>query len=728
MDSTAEAPLEGQDIVPGQVIDSVDWLSLCREAYDTSTDYFDANYRGQVERNVANFRSKHPSGSKYLSDAYKGRSRIFRPKLRAAQRKAEAAFASAMFSTTDIVQIEPVNQDSAEDDALSEVWESVLGYRLKHSIPWYLTSVAAFQKAQVDGVCISRQTWEYRDEVEQYVEVDALGNEFERERRNVKSNKPAIRLIEIENIRFDPAADWTDPLGTSPYVIEVIPMFLGDIMGYISGGTPAYRWRDLTREEICAANRDFIGNRIARNPGESDPADVEYAIKEFELVYVFRVVMNRDGQDWEYYTVGTRLMLSDPEPLVSPVGRGYVLGISNIEAHRAIPASAMELGQGLQAEANDIANLRLDNVKLALNRRRIIQRGKGTDLGAVSKFRPGGIILTDDVHSMREEDVSDVTSSSYAEQDRLNVDIDDVVGGFSSASVASNRSLNQTVGGMQLLNNSANVQTEYVIRTFVETWVEPTLSQVIALIQAHEDISLIESFARDDVVEEEQQQGGVAAGQMMAGGLPAPGAPSVQQPGAALAAGTKPKKRRVDLSDESILRPVKVSVSVGFGNLDPKVKIQGLTQTLTALAGFSPKLIARIDEEALGREVFSTIGYRNGKKFFKPEAEMQQGGAPSPEAQAEAMRAEVEKQKLQLEAQRMQAEIELKQLQLKDGHDRWMAELQMKYQMSQEQMRGQLGIDSDRLNLDIIREMGQQEKIKRDREEMVLKQRMGQGI
>ena len=225
----------------------------------------------------------------------------------------------------------------------------------------------------------------------------------------------------------------------------------------------------------------------------------------------------------------------------------------------------MELGQNLQAEANDVANLRLDNVKLALNRRRVVQRGKGTDLGAISRYRPGGIILTYDINSMREEDVREVTSSSYAEQDRINMDIDDIVGGFSTSSVASNRALNQTVGGMQMLNNSSNAQTEYVVRTFVETWVEPVLNQVVRLLQAYENMETIAMFAAPQKEE-------------------APANPE------------QPPKKKIDTSDENLLKEVKVNVSVGFGNLDPKQKVQALTQTLTALAGFKPTLIARIDD------------------------------------------------------------------------------------------------------------------------------------
>ena len=59
------------------------WLSVARDAWSTSTDYFDANIRRQLEKNVQLFRSKHPSGSKYHTDAYRYRSKIFRPKLRA---------------------------------------------------------------------------------------------------------------------------------------------------------------------------------------------------------------------------------------------------------------------------------------------------------------------------------------------------------------------------------------------------------------------------------------------------------------------------------------------------------------------------------------------------------------------------------------------------------------------------------------------------------------------
>jgi len=54
------------------------------------------------------------------------------------------------------------------------------------------------------------------------------------------------------------------------------------------------------------------------------------------------------------------------------------------------------------------------------------------------------------------QETQDVTVRSQAEQDRLNLDFDDVAGAFSGSSVQSNRNLNETVGGMNILTASAN--------------------------------------------------------------------------------------------------------------------------------------------------------------------------------------------------------------------------------------------------------------------------------
>ena len=118
-----------KDKVPleGAVRASSPWLELARRAYESSTSYLDSNYRKQWERNIALFRSQHPTGSKYNTQTYQHRSRLFRPKTRASIRTNEAAAAAAFFSTQDVIDVRPENDsDPVQRDS---------AFVLKHLLP-----------------------------------------------------------------------------------------------------------------------------------------------------------------------------------------------------------------------------------------------------------------------------------------------------------------------------------------------------------------------------------------------------------------------------------------------------------------------------------------------------------------------------------------------------------------------------------------------------------------
>ena len=90
---------------------ATNYLALAREAYSTSTTFFDSSIRPQIEAAIRQFQGVHPNGSKYHSETYKHKSRLFRPKTRAMVRKNEAVAAEAFFSTQDVVSV------SAQDDS-----------------------------------------------------------------------------------------------------------------------------------------------------------------------------------------------------------------------------------------------------------------------------------------------------------------------------------------------------------------------------------------------------------------------------------------------------------------------------------------------------------------------------------------------------------------------------------------------------------------------------------
>ena len=295
-----------------------------------------------------------------------------------------------------------------------------------------------------------------------------------------------------------------------------------------------------------------------------------------------------------FYTAGTQYLLTNPKqlteiyPHLRDGERPYVMGSSMIEAHRVHPSSLIELTQDLQTAANDIANQRSDNVQLVLNKRYHIRRSANIDINALKRSVPGGSVMMDDpVQDVQIVNTPDVTASSYEEQDRLNVDFDDIAGTFSQATVQTNRNMNETVGGMEMLSSDANAQIEYMIRTFAETWVEPVLRQMIRLEQYYETDDVILEVAVNKAAEE----GGIGA--------------EIFQ------------RFMGDDADELLRNEMTIGVNVGIGATDPVKKIERLLIGIRTLGDVNPDIIAYLNQNEITKEVFGALGYKDSTRFIE---------------------------------------------------------------------------------------------------------------
>jgi len=576
-----------------------DWLAIARDSYRTSTDFIEGSLKNQWEKNMAHFRSKHAPGSKYYTDAYRYRSKIFRPKTRAAIRKHEAAAAAAYFATNDAVHISPEDDSNPEQIISAEVNTEVLNYRLEHSIPWFQTLIGAYQESMNIGAVVSYQHWSYKERTTKVPtglkvfdnETREFTDEFT-EKTVIDEDKPVIELRPIENIRIDPAADWTDPINTSPYLIDMIPMYVVDIKQKMESTDPKTgqpEWRLLTDGEIMSASKhEYDSLRQQREGSERrDSKDPQGAISEFQLVWVHRNFVRIDGQHVMFYTLGTQFMLTDPKPIEEVYRRKtrpYVMGVSQIEAHRTHPSAMSELGEQIQNEANEIANARIDNVKLAINQRHYIRRGADIDFTALMRSAPGSGILMDDPNGdVKPEMVKDVTGSSYEEQNRLNADFDDIIGGFSQGSVSSNRQMNETVGGMEMLSQDANKIEEYQLRVFNETFVEPVLNQLLDMEREFETDETIIAVAgkKSKAARQAEKQGSIGK------------------------------------FDWRLLQaPSTLRVAVGFGATNPIKRIEKLSLALNATLKFLPHMAQDLDGEEIANEIFGAVGSDAGR-FFK---------------------------------------------------------------------------------------------------------------
>jgi hypothetical protein len=675
------------------------WLSVARDAYTLSTDYFDANIRKNLERNMAHFGNRHAPGSRYYSDAYKYRHKGFRPKTRSMIRKKEAAAAVALFSTADVVHVEPERGKDPSHQVSASINQELLQYRLENTIPWFLTAMGAYQDTLVSGICISHQFWDYQDvaiDVEQLDEqgeplLDEDGEPLLAQEYEVLRDTPAVELRPTENFKFSIAADWRDPVNTSPFLIDQIPMTIDDVQAMANPSrTSKIPWFELTDAELMqGVSGDHDALRSQRENNRMDSKDEQYTHIGFNTVWVHRNIIRDEGRDWVYYTLGVHSRLSDPIPLeeeyphLKPGQRPYVVGLSNIEAHKNYPESITGLSASTQQAANEINNQRMDNVDLVLNRRYIINRNANIDYVGLQRNVPGGVTEVDNTATdIRIEAPPDVTQSSYQEQDRINMDFDEMTGHFSSSSVGSNRQLNETVGGMNLLSSSADSLTEYPLRVFVETWVRPVLKQLIQLEQRHETNHALLSLMGEKL--DLWQKYGID-----------------------------------EVTDAWIQGSMNIQVNVGFGATNPQQRIEKLSMGLHTILQFVPEMQGRLDGEEVAGEVLGALGYTGVDRFFpvdKQGAELQGPQAPPP-----VPLSELDKAKLELEHQKHQDLLQDREIERKFKVElAYMQQEEMLYKLAQEE---RITMNDLQLKLKAL-ETERQSKV----DEFNIKLKMGSGI
>lgn len=645
-------PLEGgnpEDDGSGtQPPKDVDWLQVARENHMTSQNWFDISIRRRVEDNLAHTYSRHASGSKYYTTDFDKRSRYFRPKTRGMLRKQEAACALAFFSTMDVVNCEPVDSDDDNQVLAAAIHNALLNYRLVETIPWFKTLLGGYFDAMTQGVVISCQEWTYQEVTIIEDEYDQEGQQTGKSRQSTKVQKDtsSVRLIPVENLQLHPSCNWVDPINSSPYLIEKIPWFAEELADHIkkgrSYGSQVPYIKDFTVNELMAGQSEGDNSsqvlRQARENVRLDRFSQAQQGQHNRPVWVHRNIVRKDGQDFVYETLGCTILLSNPVPLEDVFGmsrRPYVMGSCTIEAHRPYPSGPVEILKPTQEYMNDIQNQRNDNIRLALNNRYLVKRGQMVDLRSLMRNVPGSITQsTDPANDVKQLETKDVTSSSYQEQDRLNLDFDDVAGVFAQSTIGAARNMNERVRGMELLGQGADLITELALRTLSETWVAPVLKQLVELTRI---------FETDQVVL------GVAAST-------AEGAGGWQEAFRALS------------------EPINVNVNVGFGNTDPMQRIQRLATGITAIGQMAPAAMQEIDPRAVAHEVMGALGYKNGIRFF-PGLKSQ--GQQDPQVQQ--LQQQVQQLQQQIQSDQAKYDNQLKIAQIKANSTEKIAQLKAQY-------------------------------------------------
>jgi hypothetical protein len=619
--------------------DAPDYLRLMREARQRGQTYYSENLQGPIDTNYRAFRNKHFAGSKYWSTDYRNRSKLFRPKTRSAVRKANAGAISALFSSVDAVKCSAGDDSNPLQKANAALTQELFNYRTDRTsgqaaIPWFRICGGAHQDAMLQSACISKQYWKLElRPMEQEPDIDATTGEpvLDEETgapRMVEVYKPFIdrpdvMLFPLENIVIDPAANWLSPIQSAAFFMAKVPMSIDEVMQMQHH--PLNPWKPLTEAQLRAggAVSDFAGTNARRQREGLDRLDNRFTgTRSFEIVWVYEVFIRWQGEDICFWAAGDQHYLTDPKPVheVYPEQGGerpYTFGVINLESHRLFPMSPVESWQQGQIEINDFANLTLDVAKLSVAPVTKVKRGQNVDLGALSRRGPQSQILVNNVDDVTWDRQPGPDGSAMAIQDRLSVDFDDQAGQFNSGSVQTNRSLNETVGGLRLISGAANAVSEFDLRVWIETWTEPTIAQIVKLLQYYEDDQTILALC-----------GGRAK--------------------------LFEKFGISEINDELLQQQVKVRIDAGVGNADPEQKLAklqtGLGILMPLFAG-SPQVASgalTVDLKAIADEVFSLCGQRDGAdKFIKTGAPQ---GSPTAGLEMAKLQSEIDKNKASAKA------------------------------------------------------------------------------
>ena len=631
----------GQDV--NLPVAEQDWLERAKNAFYSSTTYVDSNLRKGWEDSIRAFNNQHPSDSKYNAPAFDKRSKVYRPKVRTVIRKNEAAAAAAFFSNMEVVSVDPNDPNDKAECASSDIMKQLLQYRLTKTIPWYQVVLGGLQDAQVTGVACAHIYWDYQAKNAEEEAEDLLRSFFDEakgesahpaqapldgegeenleypeqsplgmpkgamvatdegglaepgavtkvtivastEPPKPRVDKPVIELFPAENLRIDPGANWMDPIGTSPYVIHLMPMYVMDVKDRMESG----EWRRLSNAVISAATEIRPDTtRIARQKDRDDPYSADSrSVDDYEVVWVQRHIHRRDGTDWEFYTMGDLALLTNPRRLKETVFHGkrpYVMGYCNMETHKVFPSSLPTLARGLSDETNEIANQRIDNIKFVLNKKYFVKRGKEADIAGLVRNVPGGVVMLDDPQNdVREMTWQDVTASSFQEAQGIGMEMDELLGNFNPANIMAQGGANSPARNMAMVSNSQGTLVEYALRTFVETFVQPVLRQLVQLEQEYETDVVVMKIAakRADLF----QKYGID-----------------------------------EVTDDLLQRELTLSVNVGMGATDPMMRLNKFLTAMNAYSNMLQKPTPGIDMQEVGKEIFGHLGYSDGTRFFSGE-------------------------------------------------------------------------------------------------------------
>lgn len=349
---------------------------------------------------------------------------------------------STMFASRPFIGVLPVNEESVDK---AKMHEKLLDYQLTQRINTIELASMWIKEALMYGTSHIKPVWRYEiRNVKQKVPVTSiLGVSMESKYQDteiVAYDDPHVEHIDIWDIYVDPDATSVDD---AEYVVHRVFRTKEHIKRMAQNGI--YKNIEKIGNSFSPTSSDEIGSEermssigLSKSPKQQDKIELlEYWTDERIIVVANRsaIIRNEPNPFWHGKKPFIRIV-------DHPVPHEYY-GIGEIEPI-----------EYLQYELNDTRNQRMDNVNLVLNRMWKVLRGADIVPDQLIS-RPGGFIEVDDMGDIEEVKFTDVTSSSYKEEEEIKRDIDRTVGVFDYAR-GETTDRRETATTASILSNAAN--------------------------------------------------------------------------------------------------------------------------------------------------------------------------------------------------------------------------------------------------------------------------------
>ncbi|MFA5151508.1 MAG: hypothetical protein WC554_02995 [Clostridia bacterium] len=425
---------------------------LVKDRFNTARDYRRLNYDQSWLRYQKQYRSRLASEKEYKFQA-----RLFIPYSFSSVETVIPRVMEAIFSYDPIVAVKP---RSAEDIVNSSLIEKLLNYQINRMD--FINSFHLLTKmCLIYGTCIAKVDWkkEYRKVKRFRAKIDEFGNPVyddkgkpvieKVEQEILYYDDPYIYPIDIFNFYIDPKATSID---TAEYCIMVTETTMDRLRQMQKMGI--YKNVNMV-EEIKGTIRHDDGRERFINVDKHDPNNSIDKHSQKVTLYEHweddRVIVLAEEQ----------VVIRDEENPYWHCRKPFVSGIICPVEHQFYGIGLMEMVESLQNELNDLRNLRMDNLKLAINCMYKIARDADVDIDNLIN-EPGGVIQTNYVDGIEALETKDVTTNAFTEAKIITDDIQTTHGiyDYSKGRPSQDR---ETATGILSLQEAANYRFKLMI-------------------------------------------------------------------------------------------------------------------------------------------------------------------------------------------------------------------------------------------------------------------------